>query len=240
MKIKIAWLYYDLLELYGDRGNIKVLETLLNKNDIEVEVDKITLNDDMDISNHDIVFLGGGSDYAQGLLYSDLLGRKSQIEAVIAGGGFILTICGGYQLFGQYYLDTVGNRVEGLGIYDYHTTGGTNRCIGNVVAKTTLGDKEVTLVGFENHGGQTLNVDSPFATIVEGNGNEFGSQYEGFMNESFIGTYLHGPLLPKNPEIAKYIIEQVLTRKYQDDRQIDIDKIKNYKQAKVVIVKRYK
>ncbi len=240
MKLKIAWLYYDLLELYGDRGNIKVLETLLTRNGFEVEVDKITINSDTDISNHDIIFLGGGTDSAQEMLYEDLISRKEQIKTAMDNKCFVLTICGGYQMFGKYYIDAHQNKLAGLEIFDFYTEGGTNRCIGNVVCETELNGEEITLVGFENHGGQTKNVSSPFAKIISGNGNEFSSAYEGCMIDNFIGTYLHGPLLPKNPEIAKYMIEYVLENKYNDSTKIEIENLKYYKEAKDIVVKRSK
>ncbi len=238
MNFKIAWLYYDLLELYGDRGNIKVLEKVLKDNGISVEIDQITLGDTTDISNHDILFLGGGSDSAQRLLYEDLLSRKEQIVKAMESGAFVLTICGGYQMFGQYYRDASAQKIKGLEIFDYYTEGGTERCIGNVIAKTKIGDEEITLVGFENHGGQTKNVKNPFAKIVSGNGNEFSSEYEGCFEENFIGTYLHGPLLPKNPEIAKYIIEYVLEKKYKKKQEINITNLRFYQEAKDVVIKR--
>lgn len=240
MKLKIAWLYYDLLELYGDRGNIKVLETLLVKNGYDVEVDKITINSDMDISNHDIIFLGGGTDSAQEMLYEDLIARKEQIQAAMKNNCFVLTICGGYQMFGKYYIDAHKNKLKGLEIFDFYTEGGTNRCIGNVVCETQINNQSVSLVGFENHGGQTKNVKNPFAKIIVGNGNEFSSTYEGYMEKNFIGTYLHGPLLPKNPEIAKYMIEYVLQNKYNDNTEIDIENLSYYQEAKEVIIKRSK
>ncbi len=240
MKLKIAWLYYDLLELYGDRGNIKVLETLLTRNGFEVEVDRITINSDTDISNHDIIFLGGGTDSAQEMLYEDLIGRKEQIKTAMENNCFVLTICGGYQMFGKYYIDAHGNKLSGLEIFDFYTEGGKNRCIGNVVCQSEINGQTIDLVGFENHGGQTKNVEHPFAKIVIGNGNEFSSEYEGCMIDNFIGTYLHGPLLPKNPEIAKYMIEYVLKNKYQDKTTIDIEKLKYYKEAKETVIKRSK
>lgn len=232
MRIKIAWLYYDLLELYGDRGNIKVLEYLLKKNNIEFEIDKISLNDQTDISDHDILFLGGGSDYAQNMMYKDLISRKEQIITAMDRGAFVLTICGGYQLFGQYYIDSTGKNVDGLQIFDFYSVGGTNRCIGNVVATTTLNGEEIELVGFENHGGQTLNVSTPFAKVKYGNGNSFDCGAEGFMTHNFIGTYLHGPLLPKNPKIAKYIIETVAKNKYNEVINIELQHTQLVENAK--------
>lgn len=240
MKFKIAWLYYDLLELYGDRGNVKVLEQLLLSNGFEVEIDKITINDNMDISEHDIIFLGGGSDSAQRMLYNDLIKRKDQIIKAMENNAFILTICGGYQMFGQYYLDATGAKISGLGIYDFYTEGGENRCIGNVIAKTNFNGSEVDLVGFENHGGQTKNVANHFATVISGHGNEFNLKLEGCMEPGFIGTYLHGPILPKNPEVAKYMIEYVLENKYNSTQKIDITNLKYYKEAKEVVMKRGK
>lgn len=240
MKLKIAWLYYDLLELYGDRGNIKVLEKILTDNNIAYCVDQITINDTTDISDHDIIFLGGGSDNAQNIIYPDLLKRRDQIIAAMAKNAFILTICGGYQMFGQYYINSHQQRVEGLNIFDYYTVGSDLRCIGNVVCEADLAGEKVTLVGFENHGGQTIGVMDPLAKIIKGNGNEYQSQYEGMFKDNFIGTYLHGSLLPKNPEIGKYMIEYVLRHKYNDERDIKIDGINFYQQAKQIIIKREK
>lgn len=238
MKLKIAWLYYDLLELYGDRGNIKSIEKVLSDNKIEFEVDKISLGDVLDISNHDIIFLGGGSDRAQNMLYKDLIDRADQIKKAMANNCFILSICGGYQMFGKYYIDANQNEIKGLEIFDFYSTTGTSRCIGNVVCEVILGDKVVKIVGFENHGGQTKDVKYPFAKVVVGNGNEHNGQYEGFMKDNFIGTYIHGALLPKNPEITKFIIESVLKKKYQDMRVINIDKIQYAMAAKNVLLER--
>ncbi|MGL4589620.1 MAG: type 1 glutamine amidotransferase [Mycoplasmatales bacterium] len=215
MTFKIAWMYYDLLDLYGDRGNIIVLKKILEINNINVQIDQISLNDQTAIADHDLIFLGGGTDYAQNLLANDLMARKPQILQAIDNGAFFLMVCGGYQMFGEYYLDTQGNKVPGLNIFNHYTVGGENRCIGNVVANTKLGEKDYQIIGFENHGGQTKNVESPFAKMIYGNGNAFASEFEGTMTDFFIGTYFHGSLLPKNPEIAKYMIETVLERKYQ-------------------------
>ncbi len=237
-KLRLAWLYYDLLELYGDRGNIKAIEYLCEKNDIEIEVDKITLNDKIDISNHDILFLGGGTDYAQSLLYKDLLGRKPQIEEFLKNNGFTLAICGGYQMFGKYYVTANGSKIDGLGIYNHYTESGDNRCIGNVIIESSFNDETVKLVGFENHGGQTKAVSHPLGKIIVGHGNETNSKCEGCLEPGFIGTYLHGPLLPKNPEITKYILEYVFINKYNIDINIEIDSLVLSKKAKDIVLSR--
>lgn len=232
--MKIAWLYYDLLELYGDRGNIKILENVLIENGIDVEIHKITLHDKTDISDFDIVFLGGGSDYAQSLLYEDLISRKQHLINVMNNHGFILTICGGYQMFGQYYKTSSGQIIDGLKIFDYYTEAGSNRCTGNVICEFD----GIKIAGFENHGGQTYNVANPFAKVLKGHGNSYQSEFEGCLEENFLGTYVHGPLLPKNPEIAKYIIQKVLKEKYNKVVDIDISFMKYAKKAKDVVVER--
>lgn len=235
-KLKLCWLYYDLLELYGDRGNIKIFEKICIDNEIELIVDKITINDKTDISNYDILFLGGGSDYAQSLLYKDLITRKDQIQNFIENKGFILAICGGYQMFGKYYIGANGEKIEGLSFFDYYTDSSLNRCIGNVVVEDLKTNKKC--VGFENHGGQTKNVNSPFARVLSGHGNEFKSEFEGYRCDYFLGTYLHGSLLPKNPFLASEILESIIKRKYATKVKINIDKLKYSELAHKIIVDR--
>lgn len=239
MKIKIAWMYYDLLELYGDRGNIRVLENILKNNQIDFIVDKITINMEKDISDYDLIFLGGGTDLSQQILKEDLKYKKQEFLNVIEQGGFILTICGGYQMFGKYYLDAHQNKLKGLGIFDYYTESGINRCIGNLKIKTKLKDdqgKYIEVIGFENHGGQTKNIDlnNIFGEVIYGHGNEYNSSYEGYMTENFLGTYIHGPLLPKNPLIAKHIIQNIFKNKYKQDKEIKLteQQLKISQQAK--------
>ncbi len=237
MIFKIAWMYYDLLELYGDKGNLRVIEYILNKNQIEYQIDKITINEvDKDISNYDFVFLGGGSDQNQLIIEEDLKLRKKQFKNVLENNGFILTICGGYQFFGEYYLDAHNNKMEGLGIFDYYTQAGSKRCIGNIkeITNFELDGKKMEIVGFENHSGETKNIkpEDSFSKIIKGHGNEYGGQYEGFKTNNFIGTYVHGPLLPKNPLLAKYIIQKVLEQKYKIQKNIEIDFLEETKLAK--------
>lgn len=238
MKFKIAWMYYDLLELYGDRGNIKVLQELLISNNIECQIDQITINDSNDISNHDLVFLGGGSDRAQKILEKDLFKRKNQFINVINNQGFILGICGGYQMLGKYYLDGSGRKTEGLGLFSYYTTSGTERNVGNVKIEINIPGflENSEIVGFENHGGETYDVGNQFlGKVIYGHGNKHNSKHEGYYSHNFIGTYIHGPLLPKNPQIGKAIIEQVLNEKYGIKKEILIKHSAEIKQAKLEI-----
>lgn len=238
LNIKIAWLYYDLLELYGDRGNINVLTKILQDNGVDYEVDKVTIRDDIDISDHDIIFLGGGSDRAQQLIAPDLFSRKEQIKSAMDKNGFILGICGGYQMFGQYYLDAHGYKAQGLGLFDFYTVAGEHRKVGNIKVKT--GEDSIfggiEIVGFENHGGETKNVgENSFAEVLKGNGNEYQSEYEGFLTNNFLGTYIHGPLFPKNPLVAKSILESVLTKKYGEKLDLKLTYLPEAEKAQEVV-----
>ena len=213
-------MYHDLMDLYGDKGNIETLRYRASKRGINVVVDTCTLQEERDIEEYDIFFLGGGADKEQTLIYKDLLARKESILKAKESGTAFLLICGGYQLFGQYYLDQDGQKIDGLGIYDYYTESSDrdHRCIGNIVVKTNIHDKEVTVVGFENHGGQTKAVSNPFGKVLVGHGNTYKGEYEGYMDAQTIATYMHGPLLPKNPAIADEVILRGLNRRYAVDQ----------------------
>ena len=216
MELKILWMYHDLMDLYGDKGNIETLRYRASKRGIDVIVDTCTLQEERNIEDYDIFFLGGGADKEQTLIYKDLLARKESILKAQQSGTAFLLICGGYQLFGQYYLDQDGQKIDGLGIYDYYTESSDrdHRCIGNIVVKSNIHDKEVTVVGFENHGGQTKAVSNPFGKVLVGHGNTYKGEYEGYMDAQTIATYMHGPLLPKNPAIADEVILRGLNRRY--------------------------
>lgn len=216
MELKILWMYHDLMDLYGDKGNIETLRYRASKRGINVVVDTCTLQEKRNIEDYDIFFLGGGADKEQTLIYKDLLARKESILKAKESGTAFLLICGGYQLFGQYYLDQDGQKIDGLGIYDYYTESSDrdHRCIGNIVVEASIHGKKVTVVGFENHGGQTKAVSNPFGKVLVGHGNTYKGEYEGYMDAQTIATYMHGPLLPKNPAIADEVILRGLNRRY--------------------------
>ena len=216
MELKILWMYHDLMDLYGDKGNIETLRYRASKRGINVVVDTCTLQEKRNIEDYDIFFLGGGADKEQTLIYKDLLARKESILKAKESGTAFLLICGGYQLFGQYYLDQDGKKIDGLSIYDYYTESSDrdHRCIGNIIVEAKIGDKQVTVVGFENHGGQTKAVSNPFGKVLVGHGNTYKGEYEGYMDAQTIATYMHGPLLPKNPAIADEVILRGLNRRY--------------------------
>lgn len=216
MELKILWMYHDLMDLYGDKGNTQVLKIRAEKRGIDVTVDTCTIGEKKDISAYDLFFMGGGADNEQGLIYQDLLSRKENIAKAMEEKTAFLLICGGYQLFGKYYKDQDGNVIDGLGFFDYYTEASDrdHRCIGNIALETEMDGETFKAVGFENHGGQTKNVSSPFGRVLSGHGNTFKGGFEGFMNEQVAATYMHGPLLPKNPKIADKIILRALKKRY--------------------------
>lgn len=226
-EIKILYLYPDILDLYGDVGNIKILKYRLEKRNIKPIIDTYSLGDKApNFSDYDIVFSGGGADNEQTILSSDLAKYKKEIKEAINSGVFFLLICGSYQLFGKYYKGVDGNLIPGLEIFNYYTEAiedRNKRCIGNIVIETVLDGKEIKIIGFENHGGQTYDVQESFGSVLYGNGNKFNDLVEGYKTENVIATYLHGPLLAKNPELADYIIKYALKRKY--GKQIELAKL---------------
>ena len=195
-ELTIAWMYHDIMDLYGDKGNIIVFKKRCEDRGIKCNVVNVGIDEPYDFKNCDILFIGGGADKEQGVMYDDLAGRKESIVAAMNDGMLVLLICGGYQLFGKDYEDADGNKLEGLGIFDYYTVSdGKNRSIGNLVVEATLNGETIKVVGFENHGGKTYNVSKPFGKVLYGNGNEVNG-YEGYFDGRTLGTYMHGPLLP--------------------------------------------
>jgi len=220
-ELKILYLYPDLLELYGDFGNIQVLRYRLEKRGIKASITPYSIGDEApNFSDYDLVFAGGGADQEQGILANDLIKYKDNIKEAVDNGVFFLLICGAYQLFGKYYKGVEGNIIPGLEVFPYYTEAIADRkkrCIGNIVISTMLDGKETKIIGFCNHGGQTYDIDTPFGDVLYGKGNKFGDDKEGFFLDNVIATYLHGPLLSKNPELTDYIITHCLKRKYKDE-----------------------
>lgn len=219
-ELKLLYLYPDMLELYGDYGNIQILKYRMEKRGINLKLDKYSIGDPKpDFSSYDIVFAGGGADNEQSILSEDLIKYKENIKKAVDEGVFFLLICGAYQLFGKYYKGVEGNIIPGLEIFDYYTEAiedRKKRCIGNIVIEAKVGEKETKVIGFENHGGQTFDIKTPFGKVLYGNGNKFEDKEEGFFINNVIATYLHGPLLSKNPDITDYIISYCLERKYNE------------------------
>lgn len=224
-ELKILYLYPDILDLYGDIGNIKILKYRLEQRGIKAIIDNYSINDKKpDFKSYDIIFAGGGADNEQKILSEDLVKYKQDIKEAKETGVFFLLICGAYQLFGKYYKGVEGNIIPGLEIFEYYTEANPNRsqrCIGNIIIEANLGINKTKIIGFENHGGQTFGIDKPFGKVLFGNGNKFNDEFEGFMEKNVIATYLHGPILSKNPELTDYIIKYCLERKYNEKITLD-------------------
>lgn len=221
--LRLVWMYPDVMDLYGDRGNIQVFEKRCAWRGIPLEVVKYSVGDEFDLANVDIFFMGGGADKEQGVIYQDLIKQKPQIQKALERGMLSLLICGGYQLFGKYYEDADGKKINGLGIFDYYTIAdGQTRSIGNVAIESMLNGQLEKIVGFENHGGQTYGVTKPFGKVLVGEGNAHDG-YEGYFDGQTLGTYLHGPLLPKNPCIADYFIGKALELQGEPNKLMPLD-----------------
>ena len=212
MKIIIAHLYPDLLNLYGDRGNIQCMAMRSRWRGIEAEVKEYRLQDTVDFSGTDIVLLGGGSDREQQIVCTRLQDIRKEMQAYVEDGGTVLAVCGGYQLLGHYY-DTPDGRMRGLSLVDLYTEQGDPRLISNVVLQSE--ELPYEIVGFENHGGRTyIGENRSFGHVVHGYGNNGTDGREGVLYKNVIGTYLHGPLLPKNPHVCDRVLQHALERKY--------------------------
>lgn len=215
MKIKILHMYPDLLNLYGDKGNIECLRKRLVWRGIDAEVVSYTSEDSgFDLSDVDIVFIGGGSDREQKIVCNKLLEHKNALKAYVEDNGALVAVCGGYQLLGKYY-KLEDETIEGLNILDIYTKQGKNRLIGNIVLEADFIDRKI--VGFENHGGRThIGNHKPLGKVLYGYGNEESSGEEGVVYKNVVATYLHGPLFPKNPKLCDYILTNAIKRRYPD------------------------
>ncbi|MEG0071191.1 MAG: glutamine amidotransferase [Raoultibacter sp.] len=216
--LKIAYLFPDLLNLYGDGGNVKCLQKRCEWRNIPVETVMVNHGESIDLEQVDIVFLGGGPDREQKLASEQLLRMKDGLSAYVEDDGVLLAICGGYQILGSEWL--LGSEgVEGLGIVDMVTRReGSGRLIDNVVLKTAVCDRPV--VGYENHAGRTILGEGvrAFGKVISktGHGNNDESGADGVLYRNLVGTYLHGPLLGKNPGVADYLLKRALERKQGD------------------------
>ncbi|MGL5151333.1 MAG: type 1 glutamine amidotransferase [Clostridium sp.] len=216
MELNICHLYPDLLNVYGDLGNILVLKHRAEKRGIKVNIHNISLNDSLDGELMDIILFGGGQDYEQSIVSDDLKSNKKIIlENYINNNKVLLAICGGYQLLGKYYIAANGEKLDGLGILNVFTEPGEKRLIGNTVILNEQNNE--TYVGFENHSGRTfINDLSPLGKVIVGFGNNGEDGYEGCVYKNTYCTYFHGCLLSKNPELADRLLLNALSMKYKN------------------------
>lgn len=216
--LKLAHCYPSLMSIYGDRGNVIALRQRCAWRGIDLEITAVEPGSTLDWASFDLAFFGGGQDSGQALIARDLLEHQGPgLCAAIEAGLVLLAICGGYQLLGHYFLTHGGERLPGLGALDIHTLGGKQRLIGNIVVEAQLGGGAPTrLVGFENHSGRTYHGPGvrPLGRVLTGHGDNGEDGIGGAVYRNTFGCYLHGSLLPKNPQLTDHLIELALRRRY--------------------------
>jgi lipid II isoglutaminyl synthase (glutamine-hydrolysing) len=209
--IRVGHLYPDYLNIYADRGNIAVFARRAAWRGHELAVDALAMDDAIVPGAHDLYYVGGGQDREQFLVAENLAAKAAPLIAAVQAGAALLAVCGGYQLLGRGYRGFHGEDMPGVGLFPLETVAGDTRMIGDVLLETELGP----VAGFENHAGRTkLDAGArPLGRVVAGFGNDGESGYEGCRLERAIGTYLHGPLLPRNPHLADWLLAQALAHR---------------------------
>lgn len=215
--LNVAHLYGNLLNTYGDNGNLLALKYYAKKMDTDLDIDIVSLDDQFNPKDWDIVFFGGGQDYEQTIVSKDIQHKKEDLTDYIEDGGPLLAICGGYQLLGHYYVGANGEKIKGIDALDHYTLSqDDNRFIGDIVIKNA--ETGEIYHGFENHNGKTFlgKGERPLGEVQSGHGNNGEDQSEGVIYKNVYGSYFHGPILTRNGELAKRIILTALSRKYPD------------------------
>jgi CobQ-like glutamine amidotransferase family enzyme len=220
MRIRVAHLYPEYLNIYADRGNIAVLARRAAWRGHELEVTAVSMDDEVRPGEVDLVYVGGGQDREQLLVAENLVRKAEPLHEAVAGGAALLAVCGGYQLLGRGYRGFHGEEMPGTGLFPHETVAGDRRMIGDVLLDCEL-DPGVrrTIAGFENHAGRTRLDEgaTPLGRVVHGFGNDGESGYEGCRVGRALGTYLHGPLLPRNPWLADWLLAQALAHRMGGD-----------------------
>lgn len=217
--LRICHLYPDLLNLYGDRGNILCMRRRLEWRGIAAEVTEVPAGETADFTQFDLFFIGGGQDFEQEVLLSDLkAGKDAELKAAIADGKTVLAVCGGYQMLGNYYKTWDGHQCDFIGAVDFYTVGSKDRMIGNFLFECLPESGGSTVVGFENHSGKTFLGPgvSPLGKVLTGSGNNGEDGFEGVRYHNVFGTYSHGPVLPKNPQLCDFILQTALRSRYPE------------------------
>ncbi|MGV3293421.1 lipid II isoglutaminyl synthase subunit GatD [Streptococcus pluranimalium] len=217
-ELNVAHLYGNLLNTYGDNGNILMIKYVGEKLGAKMTFDIISVGDSFDNDHYDIVFFGGGQDYEQSIVAKDLPSKRSTINQFIQDDKVILAICGGFQLLGQYYVQANGVRIDGIGVMGHYTLNQeNNRFIGDI--KIHNDEFNETYYGFENHQGRTFLSDDekPLGRVVYGNGNNEKDDSEGVHYKNVYGSYFHGPILSRNANLAYRLVTTALRNKYGKD-----------------------
>jgi lipid II isoglutaminyl synthase (glutamine-hydrolysing) len=224
VRIRVGHLYPDYLNIYADRGNIAVLARRAAWRGYNLEVESIGMGDELEPGVHDLLYIGGGQDREQALVAQDIAGKGEPLREAVAEGAVFLAVCGGYQLLGRFYRERSGAELPGAGVLALHTIASDRRMIGDVLLECELERGQPrSLAGFENHAGRTYLDDGalPLGRVLAGFGNDGASGHEGCRAGRLIGTYLHGPLLPRNPWLADWLLAQALAHHTGERAQLD-------------------
>jgi CobQ-like glutamine amidotransferase family enzyme len=233
MHLTITHLYPVEMSIYGDRGNVLTLSKRMEWRGIEPRVVEVGVGDAFDPTATDILFAGGGQDRGQVAVGLDLQARAEALHEAAEAGAVMLVVCGTYQLFARRFETMEGHDIQGIGLFKADTIGSTQRLIGNITIETEWGQ----LVGFENHSGQTT-LDPgqpPLGTVVKGYGNNATDRVEGAIYNQVHGTYMHGPILPRNPAFADHLILMAARRRYGVEHLAPLDDSLERAAAKVVM-----
>ena len=224
MELRVLSLYPEQMNIYADRGNIVFLQRRCEWRGIGFVHSGAGQGEPVDPTAHDLFYIGGGQDRDQRMVAADMVaGKRADLEAAVESGAVLLAVCGGYQLLGHSY-QLGEEKLPGLGLADLETVREPGpRLIGNVAIEADLGGGPKLIAGFENHGGRTYLGPGaqPLGKVVSGHGNNDRDGFEGVRRDNVIGTYLHGPLLPKNAWLADHLIALALERRYGDRPQLE-------------------
>ncbi|MDD4495890.1 MAG: glutamine amidotransferase [Eubacteriales bacterium] len=229
--LDICYLYPDLLNLYGDRGNIIALTNRAKWRGYSVDVHYVSIGDSYSADKYDLTFIGGGQDYEQEIIYKDFIEQKgSEIKSAVNAGKVFLCVCGGYQMMGKFYRLQDGKEIEFLGALDMWTIAGDKRLTGNAAIEFEIPNeisdewgkdsptRKFAIVGFENHAGRTYHGEGlrPFGRVIKGFGNNGEDGLEGAIYRNVYCSYLHGSLLPKNPKLTDHLLLKALRGRYPE------------------------
>jgi len=217
-ELNVAHLYGNLMNTYGDVGNILALNYYAKQMDVHLNVSIVSLEEDFQAADYDMAFFGGGQDFEQTIVSQNIQTKKAELTKFIESGGPVLAICGGFQLLGHYYIGADGEKLPGIGALDHYTLQqDNNRFIGNIVIKNA--ETGETYHGFENHQGRTFlgKGERPLGNVVSGKGNNGEDGTEGAIYKNVSCSYFHGPILTRNGDIAKHLLIAALKRKFPQD-----------------------
>ena len=206
--INIAHLYYDLMNLYGENGNMRILLKHLEDQKVEVKLSFLTIGDEIDFNTYDLVYMGTGSEINQKLVLQDLMKYKSEVKSAIDSNKFFLVTGNSIELFGNHIIDLKENKIDCLACFDFYTKETEFRIVGEQVYESALITQPI--VGFQNRSGAMFDIENGPFKVKSGTGFKPKSEYEGIISNNFIATYLIGPILVRNPYFTEYLVKQLL------------------------------